>query len=602
VQVPIALPRTRVQALPKRLGSVRPEVIVGAIVGAIVIYLVAVPLAMLIFSSFRATGNTLPFEATTYTLANYVTVFTSSLTYRLALNTIWYAGGSLILGLGLGITFSWLLERTNIPARNSLLVLIMTTLAVPGLVTSMAWLMIANPNNGLLNLILRQVFKLGPDGPIDIYGVPGMIVVTGFSIVPSTYIMISGLFSRMDPALEDAGAMNGATFLSVVKRITIPLLKPGLLAAAIYYFVVITENFEIPALLGLSQRIFVFSTMIYQTTHPQTGLPDFGLASGYAIVQLLASGGLIYWYAQATRNRQQFSVIQGKGYRPRVIDLRAWKWAAFAGVLLYFTITTLIPFFVLLWTSFQPFFSVPSIAGLAKMSWVNYGNMLRLPGMMQAISNTAIVAGVTVVAAMTLGSVVSWMAVRTPFAWSTIPDRFSFLIVATPSIVMGLALMFIYLWVPLPIYGTIAILIIAFTTRYLPFVVRLLSASLLQIHKELEEVAHMSGASWTRTMRTVVIPLALPSVWRASLWVITHAIREATLAVMLFSTSNMTLGTMLWLAWNNFTNVGQAAALAVCILLLSGIFTYFLARSGVFGSVAEPKGSEERPATVAAAA
>ncbi len=553
----------------------------GATAGLIVLYLAAVPLGMLIFSSFRATANTLPFEATSFTLANYAKVFTSTLTYRLLLNTLWYAAGSLVLGLGLGITFSWLLERTNIPARRLLLVLIMTNLAVPALVDSMAWVMIANPNNGLANVVLRRIIGGRADGPLNIYGVPGMILVTGFNLVPSIYIMISGLFARMDPNLEDAGALSGAGFRTTVRRITMPLLRPGLLAAAIYYFVIVTEMFETPALLGMSQRVFVFSTLIYQTTHPSNGLPDFGLASGYAMVQLLGSACLIQLYARATRNHAQFGVIQGKGYRPRLLDLGLLRWAALAGVLAYFLVATLVPLLVLLWTSTQPFFAAPSMEALAHASWSNYGRVLALPGVRAAITNTALISVFTAGATLALAAVVSWMAIRSPFAGSAIPDRVSFLVVATPSIVMGLALMFVYLWIPLPIYGTIAILVIALTTRYLPFCVRLLSAALLQIHRELEEVAHMSGASWLRTMRAVVVPLAAPAVWRGGLWILAHTVREATLSIMLLTTSNLTLGALLWLAWMQYTDVGVAAALAVCLIAVSGALTYFVARSGL---------------------
>ncbi len=599
MQVPIAVrPGVRAWPFPRLRTSVRAEVVIGCIAGLAVLYMVAAPLAMLLFSSIRATGNTLPFEATTFTLANYVKVFSSGLTYRLLLNTLWYAAGSLTLGLTLGVTFSWLFERTNIPGRTLLLTLIMTTLAVPGIVDGMAWVMLANPNNGVVNVVLRQLFHLGSEGPLDIYGVPGMIVVTGFSMVPSMYIMISGLFARMDPSLEEAGAMSGARFGTIVRRVTVPLLMPGLVAAAIYFFVVVSESFEVPAVLGMSQRIFVFSTLIYETTHPNSGLPDFGLASGYAMIQLLTSAGLIYLYGRATRNNARFGVVKGKGYRPRQVDLGPWRYVAFAAVLCYFALVTLTPFLVLLWTSFQPFFAVPSIAGLSHMSWSNYGKAFAIPGFRSSLSNTGLIGLFTVLTTLTLGSIVAWMAVRRPFRGSVIPDRLSFLVVATPSIVLGLALMFVYLWIPLPIYGTIVIIAIALSTRYLPFIVRLLSATLIQIHRELEESAHVSGASWPVMMAKIVVPLVIPTLWRGMLWVTAHTVREATLAVMLLTTSNLTFGAVLWLAWFHYTDIGMGAALSVCIVLVSGVLTFFVARTGLSSNRVESASSEPKGAAV----
>jgi iron(III) transport system permease protein len=581
VRAPLVGARTRALALPALRLPLRADLAVGLVAGAVVVFLAAVPLAMLLFSSVRATADALPFEATSFTLDNYVRVLSSSLTYRLLLNTLWYAVGSLAVGLSLGVAFSYLLERTNIPARDVLLTLVIANLAVPGLVDGMAWVMLANPNNGIINVALRAAFGF-EEGPFDIYGVPGMILVTGTSLVPSIYILISGLFARMDPSLEEAAAMSGAGLIATLRRVTLPVLLPGLIAAAIYYFVVVTETFEIPALLGMSQRIFVFSTLIYQIVHPSGGLPDFGLASGYATVQLVASAGLMYFYARATREASRFSVIKGRDFRPRLIDLGRWKYVALIALVFFFFVRTVLPFLALVWTSTQQFLVTPSMEGLARASFANYAKIPSFPGAMTALANTALIGVTTVVATLVLSAVVAWMAIRSPYRWSWLPDRLSFLVVATPSIVLGLSLMFVYLWIPLPIYGTIAIVAIALVTRYLPFSVRLFSAALIQVHRELEESARVSGAGWLRTMSRVSIPLVLPTVWRGAMWILAHSIREATLSVMLLSTSNVTLGALLWLAWQHYGDVGTAAALATCIVIASGALTYVLVRSGTF--------------------
>lgn len=568
--------------LPRPSG----EQVVGIGVGLVVLYLVLTPLVALVFSSFRATGNRLPFEATEFTLANYVAVFTSPVTYRLLLNTLWYAVGSVALALVLAVGFGYLLERSDLPARRVFRMLLLSAMAVPGLVNAMAWILLANPNNGLLNLLLRPLVGSSGPGPVDVYSIPWMIAITGVFLVPSMYVMIAGTFSRMDPALEDAAAVSGAGRLQTFRRVTLPLLLPGVLAAAMYYFILVTETFDIPAILGLSQGILTFSTMIYQATHPPGGaLPDFGLASGYAMIQLVASLGLILVYGRVTRQSAQFSVITGKAYQPQVIRLGRLRPVALVAAAGYFAVTVILPFLMLVWASLLPFYAPPSAAALGRVSLDNYLKAARFPMLLDALQNTAVVALVVGVATVVLATIIAWMSVRSLFRGSALPERLTFLVVATPSIVFGLALMFLYLSVPLPIYGTVAILIIALLTRFLPFATRVMSAALLQIHRELEEAARISGADFASILRKIVVPLVSSSFLGAWLWVVIHAVRETTLMIMLFVTTNLTLGSLLWITWMHSGDIGLACAIAVPLVLVSAAGTWVLAgtRLGVRG-------------------
>ena len=246
-----------------------------------------------IFSSFRATKGVLPFEATTYTFSNYVRVFTSKLTYTLLVNTLHYATISLTIGMGLAVAFAWFLERTNVPGRSVMVALVLTPLGVPGIVETMAWILALNPTSGLLNSTLRELLDLTTTkGPINIYSIGGMGFVTGLKLVPSAYIMIGSVMARLDPSLEEASLTSGASKFTTFRRITGALMRPALLSVLIYFGVQVIEMFETPALLGMPVGIFVFSTLIYNATHPSIGIPDFGLASGYAIISLMIGAGL----------------------------------------------------------------------------------------------------------------------------------------------------------------------------------------------------------------------------------------------------------------------------------------------------------------------
>ncbi|HEX6511097.1 MAG TPA: ABC transporter permease subunit, partial [Chloroflexota bacterium] len=253
--------------------------ILGA-VGAIVAYLVLAPLAMLLFSSIKSTGDRLPIEAGPLTLDNYAHVFLSATTYRLLATTLVYAASALLIGLTLATAFAWLLERTNIPWRSVLSVLLLAPMAVPPMMMAITFILLASPTIGLVNVWLRALLHIGGNsGPLNVYSLPGMIFVTGITLVPSMYLMLAGTFRNMDPALEESSAMAGGHPRLTFLRVTLPLMRPAILAAGAYFLIVLVESFDIPALLGTTAGIRVFSTQVYYATHPTTGLPDYGQAS-----------------------------------------------------------------------------------------------------------------------------------------------------------------------------------------------------------------------------------------------------------------------------------------------------------------------------------
>src|SRR3990172_5398009 len=230
---------------------------------AVVSYLVLVPLFMLLYASVKSTENKLPFESTVTTLGNYAAVFTSPSTLPIFLNTLLFAAGSLAVGLPLAILMAWLLERTAMPARRWIAALILVPMTIPSLLSAIAWIQLLDPRIGLVNVVLRSVLGLSGDtGPFDIYSLYGMCFVQGLRLVPSAYLMIAASFRAMDPSLEEQSAMAGRGAAQTTLRITLPIMRPALLAMLIYYIIVVIESFDIPGLLGFTARIRVLSTAI----------------------------------------------------------------------------------------------------------------------------------------------------------------------------------------------------------------------------------------------------------------------------------------------------------------------------------------------------
>ena len=567
----------RLGRLREIISSHSRKILLG-VVSSLIILLILPPIGVLLFSSFRSTVDRLPFEATSFTVANYINVFTSGVTYRLLLNTAWYAIGTVSLSMGIATIFAWFLERTNIPLRRTMFILILAPMGIPTVISSMAWILLASPSNGLFNVVLRELLGLGGGpGPMNIYTIPGMIAVSALNFVPVIYLMISGAFSRVDPSLEEAARTSGAGTWATFRRISLPLLSPALLAAAIYYLVIAIETFEIPAMLGMPKRIFVFSTVIYYAIHPVSGLPNYGLGATYGVLLLAIAAVLIYFYARYVRHTERFVTVTGRGYRPRLIELGRWKYVPGLLMSFYFILAVGMPLLILLWTSCAPPYIGVSLSALPLLNLDAFREMLQYRELWGATQNTLLIAVVTGSLTMLLVTVASWFSVRGGIRGSWIPDRLAFVILGIPIIVLAMALIFIYASLPLPIYGSIWIIIIGLMTRSLPFGTRLMNAAFLQIHRELEEAAATSGAGLRSTFFRIVLPLLWPSFARGFLWAFVRSMREATTPLMLYAAGNQTIAVILWFLWVENGDFALASAIAVPLVIVTTILTYFVA-------------------------
>jgi iron(III) transport system permease protein len=541
---------------------------------AIVSYLVLVPLFMLLYASIKSTEDKLPFESTVLTLGNYVAVFTSPATLPIFVNTILFAVGSLAVGLPTAILLAWLVERTAIPGRAWFGNLILVPMTMPSLLSAIAWVQLLDPRNGLVNVVWRAIFAIQADtGPFDIYTLSGMCFVQGLRLVPSAYLMIAASFRAMDPSLEEQSAMAGRNIAQTTMRVTLPIMRPALLAALIYFIIVVIESFDIPGLLGFTARIRVLSTAIYWATHSEVGLPDYGLASALGAIILAAALLLMWGYQRLTGHQERFATITGKGYRPRQVNLGAWSAPASLFCAFYVMVSVVLPVLMLLWTSVQPFYALPSADSFARVTFDGYVNIWRDGSIARALWNTTLLALATSLATILLAVLVSWFIVRRRRRADGLAKYLatvSFLPQCVPSIVIGLAFIFVYVRFPIPIYGTLWIIALAMTTRYLAYSSRTTTAALMQVHGELEEASQMAGAPWLRTLRRITMPLLAPAMINVFLWVAVHAMQELSMALMLYNPDTVVVSTMIWSMWQN-GRTADAAVLGVVLIFLSAL-------------------------------
>src|SRR5690349_5801963 len=430
----------------------------------LLIIMVGVPLIMVVLMSLR-TG--FPGEGGPLTLANFATVYSAPSTYKILLNTLLFAFGTVIVGLAFAVPLVWLLNRTDIPLKNTIYVLMTVGILIPVFLRTIAWILLLSPRIGLVNQWAMQIFNL--DQPIiSLYNIPGMAFVQGVSFVPSAFFMLSAAYRTMDPALEEAAYTSGVSKLQTFLRINIPITWPAIAGVMVYLFMSAIAVFEVPAIIGYPARILVLSASIFTSTNPPTGLPNYGIAGAYGAVMLLAGLILAYFYVRLVQHGKKYTVITGRGYRPRQIALGRRKWAALGFALLYLAMEVFIPFLVLVWVSLLPHLQVPSAEAFADISLENFRHIFDHVGALPFV-NTAILMFVVPTATMIVSVLVSWIVVRTNVSFRGSLDTLAFLPHAIPGILLAVGFAYLGLayrsW--FPVYGTVAIIAIAHTVTWI---------------------------------------------------------------------------------------------------------------------------------------
>ena len=530
----------------------------------VVALLALVPLGFLFWQSFLTPGS-----ATidgTFTLDNYVAAYGGPSSLSLLVNSLVFAAGTSLLAFVLGGSLAWMNERTNTPFKTLFFSLSIVPLVIPGIMFTIAWILIGSPKIGIINAMLQGIFSTDRVF-FDVYTMYGMIWVDGLHYSPVAFLMMTAAFRSMDPSLEESALMSGASVWRIARDITFKLTWPAVFATLLILFIRAIESFEVPALLGLPVGLQVFTSAIYQAIHQYPS--QTGLASAYGTVLLLIAAGGIYLQSRISRHGGRYATVTGKGFRPRTIDLGKWKYLTLAVFLCYFALVVVLPFLVLLWSSFQSFYSVPSMDAVKNMSLDSYRFILKYPNFSSAVWNSVMLALASATIVMLLTSVICWIVIRTRLPGREVLDQLATSPLVVPGIVLGLALMIFFLNFGVGIYGTIWILLIAYVARFMPYGMRYNTTSMLQIHKELEESAEMTGSSWFNTFWHILLPLLKPGLLAGWLFVVIVSMRELSSSILLYSPGNQVLSIVVWELWE----AGQFVELcALGVLFIGALF------------------------------
>ena len=561
--------QARTMGVFDRLLGIRPDATNFFAAGLLVLLglLVGVPLAMVILMSLR-TG--FPGEGGALTLTNFINIYTEPSTFEVLLNTLFFAIGAVAVTLLFAVPLVWLLMRTDLPFKRTIYVLLTVGILIPVFLRTIAWILLLSPRIGLVNQWASQVFGL--DHPlVSLYNLPGMAFIQGVSFVPSAFFMLAAAYHTMDPTLEEAAYTAGIGKLRTFLWINIPITLPAMAAVVVYLFMSAISVFEVPAIIGLPARILVLSSLIYSSTNPPTGLPDYGAAGAYGAVMLFAGLALAYFYVRLVRQGKKYTVITGRGYRPRPVALGPWKWPAMGFVFFYLSMEVFMPLLVLLWTSLLPYLQLPSMAALSTITLKNYITIPDYAGTRPFI-NTAILMVVVPCCAMLLSVLVSWVVIRTQVSFRGLLDTMAFLPHAMPSILLAVGLGYLGLAYRsvFPLYGTIFIIILAHTINWVAYGTRTTNSVMIQVHRELEEAGKVAGVSSPRIFMRIVLPLVAAGVFNSWIWISMLSYREVTMALTLYTRQNAVISTVVWQFWGSGW-VPEVSALGVMLILFAVI-------------------------------
>ena len=500
-----------------------------------------------------------------YTLKNYADAFLDLEAYQLMLTSFVFGIGASGFSVVLALILSWITIRTNAPCRKLFELTAIIPNIFPPLLIAISWVLLLNPSNGLINVVLTQVFGL-ETAPFNVYSVPGLIFVEGLILTPLAFLIIAAALKSMDPALEESAKTLGSSEIGVATRITFPLMRPAILAAFTLNFVRAIESFDTPAIVALPARIDVFTTKIFREAVGSFPA-NHNLAAAYGVGLLGIALIFVYLYRRFTSQIENFSTVTGKGFRPHQIDLGKWRYVASSAALLLLVVMVVFPFAMLTLTSIMPYYQVPSAETWQTLTTKHYEYVLQNERVYRAFGNSLFLATVGASICMVLASLTAYVTVKTKIKARGVLEGLVFIPWAFPGTAMAIGLLWAYVNFPLPIYATIWILLIAYVTRFIPYGLRAVTSTIVQIHKELEEASVSCGAGFYSTFRRIVFPLMRPGLLAGWIILATIYMREFSASIFLYSPASEPLGPLLYYLYIDAMH-GPMAALGIVISIV----------------------------------
>jgi len=528
------------------------------IVGALTVF----PVLMLVLGSFSegltAFGH--------FTVSKYAEAYTDPNFFEVIANTLIFVLSASLLSTVLALFLAYLNTRTDIPFKGMFRIISIVPMMIPHLLFAVSWALLLNPSNGLLNLALKQTFGLD-QAPFNIYSLGGMILVEGLLELPIAYLIIAPAMASFDVALEESSRVCGAGTWRTLVRVTLPVLRPAILAAFTLGVVRSMASFAVPSMIGMPGRVQVLATHLYEMI--ATGFAtDYGKAAAVGMSVLVASVTLIVVYRALTAESEKFVTVSSRGFRPSVIELGRARLPLFGLVGLLSCGLVVLPVAVLLYTSFVPYSMVPSARAFSLMSLRHWTAVLEDPISLLALKNSLFLAVVGATLGVILSIFVAYVIVKVKSRAAGLLESLSYLSFSFPGIVIGVG--FMWFFVQTPLYATIWALLLGYIATYLPYGIRPMSSAFVQIHSHLEESSLVCGAGPLLTMRRIIVPLLMPGIVSGWILMASMFVRELTLSIVLSRPGTEVLAVQI-LRFSEDGLWGKLSALGMVMILISTV-------------------------------
>ncbi|MBM6985111.1 MAG: iron ABC transporter permease [Acidaminococcaceae bacterium] len=539
----------------KSLPRLDSKFIIIAISVLLLMYFIVFPLLVLIYDSFFVDG--------VLDISNYREVYGKAVNWKSLTNTVQLAFIVMIASVIVTFPMAWLVGRTDLPFKKTFRTILVASYMIPPYVGAIAWVQLLNPSVGYLNNIFKAVFGLS-QAPFNIYTMGGLAWVLTLFYSPFAFITISRAMEKMDPTLEEAARISGASPLRTLKDVTLPLMMPSIVAGGLLVFIAAASCFGIPAIVGMPGNIEVMTTRIVTFVY-QGDSAGIRNATALAVSMMVIANGLLFFMSYLLSHKD-YTTISGKSTRPNMVELGRWKPLALLIVGGYAFIAVVLPLGSIVMTSFLVSMSKGvELGNFGIDAWIP---VITSSQYMESIWRSVVYGVVAACIGTALALFVAYLSVKTKITGRSLPDLLVVLGGATPSIVISLALIITFSGnYGLNIYSTMWILIVSYLVKYMTMSVRTIAASLSQVHSSLEEAALNSGASWIRTCKDIIIPLIAPSIVAGWFLIFMPSFYELTMSNLLYGADTKTIGVLLY-ELQTYADTQNASVLSVIILII----------------------------------
>ena len=544
-----------------------PKWIVILLIVDFLLYFQMMPLVYMLIKAFFPDGS--------FSLETIRRLYTYPLNLEALKNTLIAATATMVLGTLLAFPLAWLVGRTNLYGKKFFRSLFVLTYMVPPYVGAMAWLRLLNPNVGTINQWMRVLFNLSDaPGPLNIYSLPGLIWVLTTFYYPYAFITISRAMEKMDPSLEEASRISGASPAKTLFTVTLPMMLPSLISGALLVFVCAASCYGIPSIIGSPGKVHTVTTRIVE--YVSLGAQGMNDATGLSVF-LMAVAFLILILSDFVLSKKQYITVSGKSVHPAIVDLRRWRVPLTVLVSLFAVIVIVIPFTTILLISFKIDIG-KSVFAPGNFTWINWTDIFGRIETLNCLKNSLIFGVITATVGIVVACVMSYLLQRTRVRGRKIPDFLITLGSGSPSVVIALGLIMTMKGnFGINIYNTAYIIIIAYLIKYMMMGMRTVVSAMSQIHVSLEECSQISGATWFRTMFKITGPLIFPSIAAGWFLIFIPSFYELSMTTLLYSSTTKTIGFQLYETWT-FTSQPQSCAMAFGILMIVVLLNFVLNR------------------------